>query len=475
MRNHSILFALIGVATLAFTACEPKEKPWAPQEFAQKHLIEEFTGQDCGYCPYGMDCIHDFIKNDTNWVVILHHAGYKSDHMTIKENTTIAKTLKVGGAPSMDIDRNATSFGSKSATIFHPANLASLNSNSYKTNTYASVNITNTYDAGSRKLHVKVSGIMGKDDCPALNLSVLVKESGIVDYQADYLNSYEGWSEFRHTNAVRAYLSDVLGDAIVIDQAKHTYSAEYDIDLNSKWNAENCMVVAFLTEDEYKAVIQANERPVVSGSKGGADIQHGGITAVPVPDYYPEPSATASPKDASGRESETLNVASAWGTIDGNVIEWQIQAYNLDATFEYQKYNFIPFAWIYLYTDKDAQAIPTGTYQFTNTAQPGTAYAGFRNDAQFQIGGSMFYYTELNDFKDDYLSPLAQWLIADGTLTITDEGWSLSGHARNGSAISLNGSTAIKNQGVRSGAPAKKPALMMQNASQPRKMLPIIR
>lgn len=483
MRTHSFLFALIGVATLAFTACEPKnqkkEEPWAPQEFAQKHLIEEFTGQDCGYCPYGMDCIHDFIKNDTNWVVILHHAGYRSDHMTIKENTTIAKKLKVGGAPSMDIDRNATTFGSKSATIFHPMNLANLNSNSYKTKTYASINITNTYDAGSRKLHVKVSGMMGKEDYPALNLSVLVKESGIIDYQADYYNSYEGWKEFRHTNAVRAFLTDALGDALVIDPAKHTYSAEFDIDLDSKWNAENCMVVAFLTEDDFKAVIQANERPVVSGSKGGADIQHGGITAVPVPDYYPEPSATASTKDASGLETDTLNVAEAWGSINGNVIEWQIQAYNLDAAFEYQingqSYNFIPFVWIYLYTAKDAQAIPAGTYQFTNTAQPGTAYMGFRDDSQFLIGGSTFYYTEINDFKEGYLSSLGKWLIADGTLTITDKGWELNGHARNGSTISLYGSTAIKNNGASNNAPAKKPALMMQNASQPRKMLPIIR
>ena len=100
---------------------------------------------------------------------------------------------------------------------------------------------------------------------------------------------------------------------------------------------------------------------------------------------------------------------------------------------------------------------------------------GFRDDSQFLIGGSTFYYTEINDFKEGYLSSLGKWLIADGTLTITDKGWELNGHARNGSTISLYGSTAIKNNGASNNAPAKKPALMMQSASQPKKMIPIIR
>ena len=50
--KHSHFLALIGLSALLLTACEPN----TPQEpildsYPKKHLIEEFTGQDCGYCP----------------------------------------------------------------------------------------------------------------------------------------------------------------------------------------------------------------------------------------------------------------------------------------------------------------------------------------------------------------------------------------------------------------------------------------
>ena len=60
-----------------------------PSAFPKKHLIEEFTGQDCGYCPYGMDCVHQFVDNDTNWVVVLHHYGYSKDHFSVAGSQSI--------------------------------------------------------------------------------------------------------------------------------------------------------------------------------------------------------------------------------------------------------------------------------------------------------------------------------------------------------------------------------------------------
>ena len=51
---------LAALAATCFSACEPN-KPEEPQSeptkevipsaFPKKHLIEEFTGQGCGYCP----------------------------------------------------------------------------------------------------------------------------------------------------------------------------------------------------------------------------------------------------------------------------------------------------------------------------------------------------------------------------------------------------------------------------------------
>lgn len=466
MRNHSIVCAFIGVLALAMTACVEKEKE--PKlydgEFPKKQLIEEFTGQDCGYCPMGMDYIHEFIKDDANWVVILHHDGYKTDNLTVSGSSTITKKIGVQGAPSMSINRDPIKLGGKNQLYFHPAYLEDINKNGFDSKTYASIDIANTYNADDHKLHVTVSGQIGKADYPSLTLTVLVKESGIVDYQSDYNATYEGWQEFRHCNAVRAFLTDAQGDPIYVKETNRAYKSEFDIELDAKWNAANCMVVAFLSENEFKPVVQVNESPVVSGTNGGANIQHGGITRVPVADYYPESSATAGPKDYSGANADTLTTATAsYKSYNNDGFNyWTIMAYDPDASFTVNKTKCLPFAYIYIFTKLDETTIPNGTYPINNSIQPGTVYAGYRDDVHFEIGGSEFFYTSASYFKQGYLVPAAQWLISDGAMIITDNGWELKGHARNGAVINLYGSTPIQNNSKGS-APAKKPQQNTEN------------
>ena len=93
MKKNLIIWTLAGlVLSLAFTACkknDPKQEPTdptpqvnpadttqptppdtIPASFPKKHLIEEFTGQTCGYCPEGMNSISDFIKADRHAVIV---------------------------------------------------------------------------------------------------------------------------------------------------------------------------------------------------------------------------------------------------------------------------------------------------------------------------------------------------------------------------------------------------------------------
>lgn len=129
----------------------------------------------------------------------------------------------------------------------------------------ASVVINNGYDAATRRLDVTVSGALCKVDYSTLMLTVLVKESGMIDYQKDYYKTFEGWSEFRHTNAVRAFLTRADGDTVKVDDTRH-YTATYSLTLGNGWKAENCMVVAFLSEG-FSPVVQVDEKPVVSDNK----------------------------------------------------------------------------------------------------------------------------------------------------------------------------------------------------------------
>lgn len=436
------------LTAFCFTACEPNTPvdPVEPQDtipasFPKKQLIEEFTGQTCGYCPGGMDAIHAFVGNDTNWIVVLHHYGYAADNFSVPGSKTITSALGVNGAPSMCINRAKTNYGEGKGIIFHPGYLDYTSKSQFETTTYASINIKNTYDAASRELNIHVSGIVIEEDVPNLQLTVLVKESGMIDKQADYNKTFEGWKEFRHTNAVRAFLTAPKGE--FFDIVNHRYSADYTITLDQGWVPENCMVVAFLS-DSFKPVVQAEQRPVVAGTAGGADIQHGGITPVPVPDYYPEVDATTGPSTITDHKVETLSNAYVYYQKypSYGFIYWVIQAYDLEATVQVNNTTCVPFAEIYFFTDLNTSTsiIPVGTYEFNTSEEPGSAYAGYRIDEPYQeTGGSMFYFTSLSYLNQGYIVPEAQWLIASGTLTITEDGWVVDGSARNESRIRLNG------------------------------------
>ena len=461
MKHFFPLFAL-SFAFLALTACDSKDEPKPqpvpepeiiPDSFPKKHLIEEFTGQTCGYCPYGMDCIHDFMTNDTNFILVLHHYGYSQDHFTIAGSKTITNALKVNGAPTMTINRAKTSYMEegikRSATTFHPGYLTSVDKSQFEQTTYASVNIQNTYNPSSRELKVTVSGALCKQDYPLLNLTVMVKESGMIDTQADYYYSFEGWKEFRHANAVRAILTNAKGDELLVDSTRH-YKAEYTLTLENAWVPENCMVVAFLSE-EFQPVVQAAQKPVVAGSKGGADIRHGGITPVPVPDYYPEPSATASPQDFSAKEREILAVSYAYSDSypSEGLVLWTIQAFNTSYSVAVAQTPCIPFVQLYLVMPyEDNPALPTGTFQINASEEPNTVIAGTRDDEEAQIYGSQFYFTDKSYFAQGYLNPQAQWLIHSGSMTINKDGWTIDGTTFNGSEIHLSGAPLTIPQGA---------------------------
>ena len=458
---HLTLIAALLCGMMACNSKSEPDQPTPPEEgipsaFPQKHLLEEFTGQDCGYCPYGMDCVHAFMGADTNYVLILHHYGYQEDHFSVAGSQTIQQSLAVSGAPSMSINRATTRHEDGSGVVFHPAYLETIDRSQFADSTYASVVIANTYDAGSRELKVTVSGALCTENHPALSLTVLVKESGMIDYQKDYYNTFEGWQEFRHANAVRAFLSDPKGDAITVDSTRH-YEAEYTLTLDSKWDADHCMVVAFLSEN-FQPVIQANQQPVIAGTKGGADILHGGITRVTVADYYPEPGESKGPADYTQKDTLTLTTAKAYYTQYPayGITLWTIQAYNKSTSYSINRTACIPFAQIYLFAPySSTPALPEGSYPFNLTQQAGSVLAGYREDASFTIDGSEFYLISKSYYSQGYLYPLAEWLIADGELKIESDGWSVSGHARNGTPIELVGTKAILNGGKAS-APLRR-------------------
>ena len=456
MKLYKLSLIALAMLGLVFAGCEPTTEPEPapepepeviPSSFPRKHLIEEFTGQTCGYCPDGMNSVSEFMANDTNFILVLHHAGYGDDSFTVGGSKTIATALGVNSAPNVTINRSTTQSYVGNKAVFHPGYLPSVNKAQFVDTTYASVNIQNTYNSGTRELKVVVSGVICKDNYPELSLTVLIKESGMIASQADYYDTFEGWKQFRHANAVRAFLTEkAKGDPITVQDNMH-YEAQFVINLKEAWVPENCMVVAVLSE-AFKPVIQAAQKPVVDGSKGGADITHGGITPVPVPDYYPEPNATDGPDAYTGRETQNMAISNAYYAQypQYGFTYWVIQTYNTSATCTVNNTTCIPFSQIYLLTPYDeAATLPTGTFAISGVKEAGNIIAGYRQDEPYQtVGGSSLSLTGLSYFQQGYLDTKAEWLISDGQMVITEDGWTIESHARNGAPIRMTGPTLNK-------------------------------
>ena len=263
-------------ATLVVSAQE------VPSSFPRKYLIEHFTGDQCGYCPYGMYSIVEYTqKTSTPCIWVSHHYGYNNDEYTISESSKIGSTCGVQGAPNMAMNRTKV-IGTSIA--FHPGYLeengmAETIASKCDTVAEASVVIDHTYNAETRELNVTVSGQVANTTTTEYLLTVLIKENGLIGKQADYYWSWKtsGWKEFMHPCVARDLLTvSQLGDTVLVEN--QAYSKTFTYTVSNQWVAENCCIVAYITPLAKKPVINAEETPLVVGTTGGAEYLPFGIT-----------------------------------------------------------------------------------------------------------------------------------------------------------------------------------------------------
>lgn len=440
-----LYFFLLAALTLSFAACQQgggSDDPDKPVsgKYPRKHLIEHFTGEECGYCPDGMASIEEFLastKKDYIWVS--HHYGYGTDEYSIPANSTIGKKLGIQSAPNVVFDRTKRRVNGNNAYGFHPGWLVEekgavpLND---ADSAIANVVIESSFDAASRELKLTVKGNVLDETIESLRLSVLIKESGTVGAQLDFYDTWEGWSEFRHVKTVRAMLSAAMGDIVEVSKGK--YSADYTYSVPAKWVAENCMIVAYITDDAttVQPIINAEQTPLVAGTKGGDDIKSGGIKAVPVPETYPEDGAPIENIAFTQAIINTQNLAT-----NGYVV-LAMQAPEISV--KVGGYSCYPY--IQLFVFSKTSTLENGTYPIVqDNYEYGMVAGGYKDDAKFELGGSMLYYVYN---QSGSLYPFAQWLLCSGELVVDNGNYTIN-------ATTLNGSTFTGTYTAVAAAPAR--------------------
>ena len=398
--NVSGMSAGEAVITASVTGCKSVQCTIkvndVPLIYDRKHLIEHFTGDQCGYCPYGMYSIVDYLetaKTPTIWVS--HHAGYNQDEFTINESRELVSALGVSGAPAMAMNRTLQEQG----LIFHPGYLPEITIKD-KNKAAVSVNIKHSYDAASRKMDITVSGESSFATDGKFLLSVLVKENRLVGKQADYYYALgqNSWKEFMHTRVVRDMLTKATGDTIeLVNQA---YSKTWSYTIPEKWVPENCCVVAYVTPAGNQPVINAEQVVLVEGTTGGEEYNPYGITESKGP-----------------VKNITFHAVEVSRIEDENLLEVMLVS-NTRVSTAYGDAQ--PIGTVYIHTDADK--LTAGTYPIKSDNSKGSIQAGYRIDERTSFGGSLLLYAVSEYLDNGQLAPAHIWRMNEGEMVVDEAG-----------------------------------------------------
>ncbi len=252
-----------------------------------KMLIEQFTGQGCGYCPGGAEVLKmsiEGMEKPENVIWVAHHAGYAKDNFTLTESEVISDALGVNGAPNCVVNRVSVDYAvGESGMVWHPGySTTGLLEDLAKTPGLATLELTSEYTEDTRMLEVTVKGKLIVDKA---NITVLVKQNGIIAQQSNGGNNYV------HNNAPRLFLTAAEGDNLTID-ADGNYEVSYVCEIPAsvgKFACEGQMdVVAFVHGDIARATTSMvyNADQVSFEVKNITDVEYSYISDMRI---YPNP------------------------------------------------------------------------------------------------------------------------------------------------------------------------------------------
>lgn len=375
-----------------------------PASFPRKHLIEHFTGDQCGYCPGGMYAIANYVTNiNTACIWVSHHYGFNKDEYTINESSKIASASGVQGAPSMSFNRTKIE---GNTIAFHPAylevdGLPETIAEKCANEAEASVVIKHTYQAG--QLNVTVSGIVVNTEITEYLLTVMVKENGLIGKQADYQYyswKSKGFKEFLHPRIARCVLTAPLGDTVQVVNKRYSKTFNYIIPEN--WVAENCCIVAYITPLSKRPVINAEQVALIEGTTGGEEYLPYGITEAEAPTNATNLSFTEGTYSKPSSEKLTLTLIASKNT--------RSEVYGPMKLITYVEIN------------TTESTLKEGVYAIAEGNEMNTISAGTTDKATASFGGSLFTYVTSTSLETDAWEHYHYWRMKTGTMTVNADG-----------------------------------------------------
>lgn len=230
-------------------------------------LIQEFSGQNCTFCPEGASVIHGLLNtyDDQLAVVTMHPYGSEQSEQLGPinlRNELSTDYFKYYGSPSAFpaaiID--ATPYEG-TLVLTSRGTWADAVINQFKLETAADLSVASDYDDATRTLTVNYNVKMTKAVSESLSIVVWLTESGIVAQQRGPTGVQR---KYVHDHILRASFNGtwgtVLADSFLPEEK---FDGTLSLKLPEDWVAENCEVVAAVFATGSKTVYQAAKTPAV--------------------------------------------------------------------------------------------------------------------------------------------------------------------------------------------------------------------
>ncbi len=270
--KYSAFLAVICMLLLSCRENQPSYQLVGPVDTERVVLVEEFSGARCPNCPQGTQELEN-LKSiyGAGVVIVTIHAGdfaFKYDDsrydFTTPGGNDIFQLLGAPiGYPSAVINRvipagqnGFQTFSSKWASV--------IDDEVTKEQT-VSISAEHSYERDTRSLSVDITASSFEDLPVSSYLTVLLKEDGIVDPQADRAAETGVVTDYVHKDVLRIILSDFRGDLLADQLIAFTPQVKsYNYTLPRQdgwWNDEQMQIVAFvsISEGDQIEVLQAFE------------------------------------------------------------------------------------------------------------------------------------------------------------------------------------------------------------------------
>ena len=217
--------------------------------FKRRVLMIQFTGTQCGYCPYMINMLKEMMKDSyavNNAILVAAHNYNSNDPAFL--NQALYGAVGVSGFPTLNFDMYTNSQQYNSVSY----NLEVLKSCLARVDVRGGIAANAAYNSETRQVTIAAQVKAAEEG--EFRIGAMLIEDKIIGTQAN--NGAPGnWINFEHNNSIR-YIdgqyssSSYTGHDLGVIAKGGTANYNFTINVSRDWKAENCRLVLYITTPE---------------------------------------------------------------------------------------------------------------------------------------------------------------------------------------------------------------------------------